>query len=183
LGPLAGISKLYIWVPGKDTMMAQKDSDLRKIKELIEIMEQNGLVELEIKHGDDKIFLKRCPPQQPAVTGAAAASPEPATASFGADVTDVSAIKVPSPVPPQDEDLVEIKSPIVGTFYATPSPDSEHYVEVGSHVEPQTVVCIIEAMKVMNEIKADTGGTIAEILVTNGQAVEYGQVLFRIRPD
>lgn len=163
--------------------MAQKDSDLRKIKELIEIMEQNGLIELEIRHEDDKIFLKRCPPGQPAVTAAQAASPESTTASSGADVTDVSAIKVPSPAPPQDENLVEIKSPIVGTFYATPSPDSEPYVEVDSHVEPQTVVCIIEAMKVMNEIKAETGGTVAEIQVTNGQAVEYGQVLFRVRPD
>ena len=81
------------------------------------------------------------------------------------------------------EDLVEIKSPIVGTFYATPSPDSEHYVEVGSTVSPQTVVCIIEAMKVMNEIKAENSGTIAEILVTNGQAVEFGQVLFKLKPD
>ena len=79
--------------------------------------------------------------------------------------------------------MVEIKSSIVGTFYATPSPDSEPYVEVGSHVDAQMVVCIIEAMKVMNEIKAETSGTIAEILVTNGQAVEYGQVLFRVRPD
>jgi acetyl-CoA carboxylase biotin carboxyl carrier protein len=78
---------------------------------------------------------------------------------------------------------VEIKSPLVGTFYATPSPDSKPYVEVGSHVDAQTVVCIIEAMKVMNEIKAETSGVIAEILVTNGQAVEYGQVLFRVKPD
>ena len=88
----------------------------------------------------------------------------------------------PQPAP-ATEDLVEIKSPIVGTFYATPSPDSESYVEVGSAVGSQTVVCIIEAMKVMNEIKADTNGTIADILVTNGQAVEYGQVLFKVRPD
>jgi acetyl-CoA carboxylase biotin carboxyl carrier protein len=76
-----------------------------------------------------------------------------------------------------------MKSPIVGTFYATPTPDSEPYVEVGSTVNTQTVVCIIEAMKVMNEIKAEISGTIVEILVTNGQAVEYGQVLFKVRPD
>jgi acetyl-CoA carboxylase biotin carboxyl carrier protein len=172
-----------MWVPGKDTMMAHKDSDLRKIKELIEIMEQNGLVELEIKHGDDKIFLKRCPPQQPTVAPAGAGVQESATASSGAGLTDVSATNVPPLAHPQDEDLVEIKSPIVGTFYATPSPDSEPYVEVGSHVEPQTVVCVIEAMKVMNEIRAETSGTIAEIQVTNGQAVEYGHALFRVRPD
>jgi acetyl-CoA carboxylase biotin carboxyl carrier protein len=163
--------------------MAQKDSDLQRIKELIEIMEQNRLVELEIKHGDDKIVLKRCPPQQPAVAPAGRGGPESAATSSGTGLTDVSAEGAPPLSPPQEENLVEIKSPIVGTFYATPSPDSEPYVELGSHVEPQTVVCIIEAMKVMNEIKAETSGTIADVLVTNGQAIEYGQVLFRIRPD
>jgi len=81
---------------------------------------------------------------------------------------------------PAEEKLLEIKSPLVGTFYATPSPDSEPFVEVGSKVEENSVVCIIEAMKVMNEIKAEVSGTIAEILVKNGEAVEYGQVLFRV---
>ncbi len=90
---------------------------------------------------------------------------------------------MPAVTPKEQQNLVDIKSPIVGTFYATPSPDSEPYAEIGKHVEPQTVVCIIEAMKVMNEIKADTAGTIVEILVTNGQAVEYGQVMFRVKPD
>jgi acetyl-CoA carboxylase biotin carboxyl carrier protein len=164
-------------------MMAQNDNDLQKIKELIEIMERNGLVEVEIKHGDDKIFLKRCPPQQQAVAASGIVGPESAAVPTGADMADVSAIKAAPSVPPQEENLVEIKSPIVGTFYATPSPDSGPYVEIGSHVETQTVVCIIEAMKVMNEIKAETSGTIAEVLVTNGQAVEYGQVLFKVRPD
>jgi len=103
----------------------------------------------------------------------------------GPDVARSSTPQAPSPVSELqlEEDLVEIKSPLVGTFYATPSPDSDSYVEVGSYVEAQAVVCIIEAMKVMNEIKTETSGTIAEILVANGQAVEYGQVLFRIRPD
>jgi acetyl-CoA carboxylase biotin carboxyl carrier protein len=71
----------------------------------------------------------------------------------------------------------------VGTFYARPSPDSESYVDIGSQVNPQTVVCIIEAMKVMNEIKAEMSGTIVKIMVTSGQAVEYGQVLFRVKPE
>ena len=168
---------------GKDAAMAQKDTDLQKIKELIEIMERNGLVEVEIKHGDDKIFLKRCAPQQPIPAGTTAVKPESIAVPAGADLVKAPAAETPAFASVQQENLVEIKSPIVGTFYATPSPDSESYVEVGSHVEPQTVVCIIEAMKVMNEIKAETSGTIAEILVTNGQAVEYGQVLFRVRPD
>ena len=162
--------------------MAEKDTDLQKIKELIDIMKENGLVELEIKHGDDKIFLKRSQPQS-AIGGNLAAGPMVGSKSGAAPAVSEGKEDSSQPLAVEAEDLVEIKSPIVGTFYATPSPDSESYVEVGSTVSPQMVVCIIEAMKVMNEIKADISGTIAEILVTNGQAVEYGQVLFRIRPD
>ncbi len=164
-------------------MAETKDKDLDRIKKLIELMEQNGLVELEIKHGDDKIFLKRCPEPQPAVPDAGRVQSEYRVPSAARAAPEVHVTEMPPVAPKEKQDLVDIKSPIVGTFYATPSPDSEPYVEVGSHVEPQAVVCIIEAMKVMNEIKAETTGTIVEILVTNGQAVEYGQVLFRVRPD
>lgn len=166
--------------------MAHQDSDLDRIKELIEIMKDNELVELEIKHGDDKIFLKRSQPQV-AVGGAVTAVP-----TVGQNtIPTAQAAAQPPPTEPKpaapeaqaEEHLVEIKSPIVGTFYATPSPDSEPFVELGSDVSAQTVVCIVEAMKVMNEIKAETSGTIAEILVKNGQAVEYGQLLFKVRPD
>jgi acetyl-CoA carboxylase biotin carboxyl carrier protein len=169
-------------------MAENKDRDLQKIKELIEIMKQNELVEVEIKHGDDKIVLKRRQPQ-PAIGGGGTsvpvAGPDISTTPSGPNTVQASAAQVPPSVSKSqlEGELVEIKSPLVGTFYATPSPDSGPYVEVGSHVDTQAVVCIIEAMKVMNEIKTETGGTIAEILVTNGQAVEYGQVLFRIRPD
>jgi acetyl-CoA carboxylase biotin carboxyl carrier protein len=163
-------------------MAATKNSDLDKIKRLVEIMEQKELVELEIKHGDDKIVLKRCSAQPPAAPTAGRAPAQYGTAPAARDVTETAA-KMPTVKPQEEQNLIEIKSPIVGTFYATPSPDSEPYVETGVHVEPQTVVCIVEAMKVMNEIKAETSGTIVEILVTNGQAVEYGQVLFRVRPD
>ena len=162
--------------------MAEKDTDIQKIKELIEIMKQNDLAEIEIKHDDDKIFLKRAQPQ-PAVGGMLMFRPESGDALVSGEATEALS-QAPTPQSASGaEDLVEIKSPIVGIFYATPSPDSEPYVEVGSTVNPQTVVCIIEAMKVMNEIKAEVDGTIAEILVTNGQAVEYGQVLFKVRPD
>ena len=84
---------------------------------------------------------------------------------------------------PEGDGLVEINSPIIGTFYSAPSPDSDPYVTVGARVEPETVVCIIEAMKVMNEIKAETAGTIVEILCKAGQAVEYGQAIFKVKPD
>lgn len=158
-----------------------KDTDIKKIKQLIEIMNENGLVEIEIKHDNDKIVLKRAQPQQ-IVGGIPMVSPESAVPVRVEDTDTVSKSSASKPIPIK-EDLVEIKSPIVGTFYATPSPDSESYVDIDSPVGPQTVVGIIEAMKVMNEIKAETSGTIAEICVTNGQAVEYGQVLFRVRPD
>jgi len=152
--------------------MSQKQNDLQKIKKLIEIMKQNDLVEIEIKNADGKIFLKRSEGQISSVPMVNMPISAPTAAAGGQAVTAGT-----------DDNLIEIKSPIVGTFYATPSPDSEPYVEVDSHVEQQTVVCVIEAMKVMNEIKAETSGTIAEVLVNNGQAVEYGQVLFKVKPD
>ncbi|MHC4757665.1 MAG: acetyl-CoA carboxylase biotin carboxyl carrier protein, partial [Planctomycetota bacterium] len=137
---------------------------------------------LEIKHGDDKIFLKRA--QQNDSTPSVTAVP---MLTHSIPVTHPHA--EPAGQPPQetetphDENLIEITSPIVGTFYAKPGPDSEPYVDEGSHVEPDTVICILEAMKVMNEIKAETTGTIVKVLVENGQAVEYGQVLFKVKPD
>jgi acetyl-CoA carboxylase biotin carboxyl carrier protein len=155
--------------------MTLKDDDLQKINELIEIMKQNDLVEVEIKHGDDRISLKRHQPEQPSETNVAGAPT--------VDVTRTSAGEAAAVGQEQKNNLTLIKSPLVGTFYASPSPDSAPFVELGSHVDVQTVVCIIEAMKVMNEIKAETSGTISEILVGSGQAVEYGQVLFKVKPD
>jgi acetyl-CoA carboxylase biotin carboxyl carrier protein len=164
--------------------MAKENADSKRIKELIEIMKQNDLLELEVKHGDDKILLKRWPPQPalgPAVVPVV--GPGIPTAPAGQNAAQNSATESSPTAPQLQQDLVEIKSPIVGTFYDKPSPDSESYVELDSHVSPQTVVCIVEAMKVMNEIKAENEGTIVEVLVTNGQAVEYGQVLFRVKPE
>jgi len=166
--------------------MAQKNDDLQKITELIEIMKENDLVEVEIKHGDDRISLKRCQPQPPlggAVTAVPMVGQNISAIPAGANAAQTSPAEAAIRGQGQEDNLVVIKSPIVGTFYATPSPDSDPFVEVGSQVNPQTVVCIVEAMKVMNEIKAETSGTIAEILVSNGQAVEYGQVLFKVKPD
>ena len=162
--------------------MAQNDSDLQRIQELLQIMKDNDLVEVEIKHGDDKILLKRFQAQQPTIAAVPMIGPNISATPAGPGAMQAPVAEVSS-APQQQEELVEIKSTLVGTFYAAPSPDSDPYVEVGTHVDPQTVVCIIEAMKVMNEIKTETGGTIAEILVATGQAVEYGQVLFRVKPD
>ena len=161
--------------------MSHKDTDLSKIKKIIEIMKDNDLVEVEIKHGDDKILLKRSQPQQPAITAVPLIGH--ALNDVQTHTQNVSASEEIAGGPNKDDGLVEIKSPIVGTFYATPSPDADAFVELNSHVDPQMIVCIVEAMKVMNEIKAETSGTIAEILVSNGQAVEYGQELFKVKPD
>ena len=162
--------------------MAHKDADLRKIEELIKIMKDNELVEVEIRKGDDKIFLKRSQPQQ-VIDQMPVMRIDPGMATLNPQTVETP----PQPAGAQpaqgQENLAEIKSPIVGTFYATPSPDSEPFVEAGTLVGPQTVVCIIEAMKVLNEIKAETSGTVVEVLVTSGQAVEYGQPLFRVKPE
>ena len=159
--------------------MAHKSSDLQRIKDLLKIMKDNNLVELELKHGDDKIMLKRAGsgPPMPII---AAGVP---LALNGVGVVGEGAAGQAQPATEAQDNLTEIKSPIVGTLYLAPSPDSDTFFEVGSHIEEQDVVCIIEAMKVMNEIRAETSGTAVEILVKDGQAIEYGQVLFKVRPD
>lgn len=154
--------------------MAQEKerTDLAKIKELVELMIANELVEVEIVNGDTKIHLKRPQPQPPAVTAL------PIVPQAPAPVPPAQAV----PEKAEGQELADIKSPVVGTFYAAPSPDSAPYVQVGTEVDPDTVVCIVEAMKVMNEIKADVSGTIAKIMVADGQAIEYGQALFKVKP-
>jgi len=163
--------------------MADKDVDVQKIKELIKIMKENDLVEIDIRHGDDQLSLRRAEPRQPGTVATPFIASLPA-ALPGTHMTPEHAAAGTSAGPAHsEEELIEIKSPIVGTFYEGPSPDSDPYVESGTHVDPQTVVCIIEAMKVMNEIKAEVTGTVVERCVTNGQAIEYGQALFKIKPD
>lgn len=152
-------------------MAGRSQDDLERIKELVEVMRRNELLEIEISHGEDRIVLKRARPgEQPAAA-------TPGIKVAGGDIPDKGRAAA------EDEGLVTITSPIVGTFYSAPSPDSEPYVEVGSYVDPQTVVCIVEAMKVMNEIKPDVSGSVVEVCVKTGQAVEYGQSLFRVRPE
>ena len=158
--------------------MAHKNSDLQRIKELLKIMKDNDLVELELKHGDDKIMLKRAwSGSGPSITSV------PIIASGVPVAINGAAAGQSQPAVAAQDKLTEIKSPIVGTLYSAPSPDSDTFVEVGSHIEEQSVICVIEAMKVMNEIRAETSGTIVEVLVKDGQAVEYGQVLFKVKPD
>ena len=155
--------------------MAEENKDMEKINELIEVMKENELVEIEITHGEDKILLKRYQPQPPTINAVP-------MIRHNISPTDGAAAKTEATPLQQDDGLVEIKSPLVGTFYAKPSPDSDPFVEADSQIDPQTVVCIVEAMKVMNEIKAEIAGTVVEVLVSNGEAIEYGQTLFKVKP-
>jgi acetyl-CoA carboxylase biotin carboxyl carrier protein len=156
--------------------MGEKNTiDLKQVKDLIELMKENDLVEVEIEAGDSKIHLKRPGADMKMM------SYQPMMSMPAAPAAAAPAAAAPS-APAADESLLTIKSPIVGTFYQAPSPDSEPYVKVGSKVDPDTVVCIVEAMKVMNEIKAETGGTVVEVCCKDGQAGEFGQVLFKVRP-
>lgn len=158
-------------------MSDKNEMDLKKVRELIELMKENDLVEVEIEAGDSKIHLKR--------PGADARmvqyQPMPAPMMAAPAVAAAAAPTAPA-ASASDAGTSPIKSPIVGTFYQAPSPDAPPYVKVGDKVAPDTTVCIVEAMKVMNEIKAEASGTIVEACCKDGQAVEFGQVLFKIRP-
>ncbi|MGA2092328.1 MAG: acetyl-CoA carboxylase biotin carboxyl carrier protein [Sedimentisphaerales bacterium] len=163
--------------------MAQWDDQLGKLKQIIEIMKEHNLVEVQMKQGDSEISVKKGQAGQPHISAIPIiGTAMPPVMSGAAAPAAGAAGQAQAPQAPQ-VNLVEIKSPLVGTFYAQPSPDSEPYIEVGSRVDPQSVVCIIEAMKVMNEIKAEVSGAIVEVVAVSGEAVEYGQVLFRVRPD
>ena len=157
--------------------------ELEKIKELIEMMKANDLNELEIVDGQTRVMLKRGAAEQ--VMPQVVAMPSMVSAS-GVGLGMVPAEQATEGDKPSEEpvsNVLEIVSPIVGTFYLTPSPNADPFVEVGSHIEEDTVVCIIEAMKVMNEIKSEIKGTIKKILVSNGQSVEYGEPLFQVEPE
>ena len=156
--------------------------ETEKVKELIDLMKANDLSELEIVDGQTRIILKRHSHQ--AVPQIIAATPvmQPVPGVLNSQPAPTAPQETLAP-PEENEGLEQIPSPIVGTFYAAPSPNAEPFINVGSHVNIEDVVCIIEAMKVMNEIKSEITGTIKKILVTNGSAVEFGQPLFLVEPD
>jgi acetyl-CoA carboxylase biotin carboxyl carrier protein len=154
--------------------------DLKDIKAIIDLMKKNSISEFELEKQEFKIKLKRGgngtistvqydEPQMVAYAPAPLAAPAPGASA---------PVALPAPT-----GEVEIKSPMIGTFYRAPSPEAGHYVEVGTEVGPETVVCIIEAMKVMNEIKAEAKGVITQVMVENAKPVEFGQALFKIRPS
>jgi acetyl-CoA carboxylase biotin carboxyl carrier protein len=141
--------------------------DLRKLKKLIDLVQESGIAELEITEGEEKVRISR--------VGNAAQS----TAMPASQPAPVVAAAPAAEVPPAVEGHV-VKSPMVGTFYRAASPGAKTFVEVGDRVNPGDTLCIIEAMKLLNEIEADQGGVVKEVYVENGQPVEYGEPLFLI---
>ena len=154
--------------------------DLKDIKAIIDLMKKNSISEFEMEKQDFKIRLKRTPNGVPAVVASEEAN-LPAYAPPAILAAPPTA--PPGGAAPAATGEAEIKSPMIGTFYRAPSPDAAPYAEVGTEINPETVVCIIEAMKVMNEIKAEVRGVITQILVENAKPVEFGQPLFKIRPN
>jgi acetyl-CoA carboxylase biotin carboxyl carrier protein len=155
--------------------------NLESIRELIRLMKENNIGEMDIESEGERVRLKTAEPVQTPVYAApppGVSAPTPAPAG-----TPEAVPEAPEQVPAKEEFAgVVIKSPIVGLFYRTPAPDKPPFVEIGDEIEEITVLCIIEAMKVMNEIKAETRGVLREILVESGQPVEFGQPLFLIDP-
>ncbi len=148
--------------------------DIKSLKELVRLMVENDLTEIDLREGEETITIKR------GISGPLVSSHAPAPVFQAPAAAPVPA---PAPAASQIEDKhAAIESPMVGTFYSSPDPESPPYVGVGKTVKPDDVVCIIEAMKVFNEIKAERAGVVEKVLVQNGQPVEFGQKLFLIRP-
>ncbi|MEO7319285.1 MAG: acetyl-CoA carboxylase biotin carboxyl carrier protein [Chthoniobacteraceae bacterium] len=149
--------------------------DLKDIKELIALMRKNDLSVFKMEKEGFKITLKKGTDFQPIITTAA---PLALAAPLAA-----APVSTPAPATKEPSNFIEITSPMVGTFYSAPSPESPAYVTVGQDISEDTVVCLVEAMKVMNEIKAETRGVVAEIVAENGKPVQFGQLLFRLKPQ
>lgn len=155
--------------------------DIRKVKKLIEMLEESGIAEIEIHEGEESVRVSR----QSSVSPVQTVVQVPETAGGKSSGPAVSGVEAAVSEPAAAEDQVPegfvVKAPMVGIFYASPAPDKAPFVERGKTVSKGEVLCIIEAMKIMNQVEADVGGVIARVMVENGEPVEYGQPLFVIR--
>jgi acetyl-CoA carboxylase biotin carboxyl carrier protein len=154
--------------------------DIRKLKELVRLMTSNDLVELDLRDKDEQVTLRRPTPMvapqvihAPVSMPMAAPAPAPVAASASA----------PAPATDSTAGLLKVESPMVGTFYASPAPEKPAFITAGASVGPDTVVCLVEAMKIFNEIKAGVSGTVERVLVKSGDPVEFGQPLFLVKPS
>jgi acetyl-CoA carboxylase biotin carboxyl carrier protein len=146
---------------------------IQEIKEILELFQSSGVAEMEVQRGENRVRLRRAGVEVNQVLVPAASAAPPAAAP---------AIQTPAPSAPATESTTLVRSPIVGTYYDAPSPGAPPFVKVGDTVEPGQVLCIIESMKLMNEIEAEAAGTITAKLLENGRPVEYGEALFSIKP-
>ena len=160
--------------------------DLKQIKQIIELMKRSELTEFAVEEEGFKLKIRRGANGLPIVSSGRASNPP----FVPAESTSAPPMPVPPPIQSssqpgaasaEEPGITYVKSPMVGTFYRSPSPESKAFVDVGTKIEENSLVCIIEAMKIMNEIQAETKGTVVEILVENGQPVEYGQRLFKLK--
>ncbi|MGH7457948.1 MAG: acetyl-CoA carboxylase biotin carboxyl carrier protein [Longimicrobiaceae bacterium] len=158
--------------------------DLEYLRELIRTVEESGIDSLELNRGGTRIRIAKTPAGAgPAPPSASAAPPAPAaTTSTHTPAKEPAPEPEEPPAPGRGEKLVEVKSPMVGTFYRSSSPEAPPYVEVGGSVSKGQTLCILEAMKLMNELEAEIDGTVREICIENAEPVEYGEVLFRLEP-
>ena len=154
--------------------------DVRKIRRLVELMKEHELSEIDLRQGETRIQLRRG--GGPSVGGSASPLAVPTAVSAAAPPTRPAEEVQTTQAEPADEPehVVLIRSPMVGTFYAAPEPESPAYVKVGDHVGPETTVCVVEAMKVFNQIPAEVSGKIVSVLVENGEPVEFGQPMFKV---
>ncbi|MFQ5733442.1 MAG: acetyl-CoA carboxylase biotin carboxyl carrier protein [Planctomycetaceae bacterium] len=160
-------------MPAKSGSTGGAPFNLDTLRELVEMMEQHDLTEINLKRGEERWKLRRGPRDVLQMVPAAGPSPDPV-----APQTTAAA----EPAAQTDDGTIEITSPTVGTFYAAPSPDDPPFVKVGTRVQSDTIVCLVEAMKVFNQIPAEVSGTITDVLVQNADPVEFGQALFKVRP-
>jgi acetyl-CoA carboxylase biotin carboxyl carrier protein len=154
--------------------------DVKKVRKFIELMNENDLTEIDLKQGDQRLRLRRGPE---VVTVSSQPALSSGTASAAASLPSSGGSAPAAPAPADDSKAIVIKSPMIGTFYASPNPESPAFVKVGDRVGPDTTVCIVEAMKVFNEIPAEVSGRIVAVLAQSGDPVEFNQPLFRVEPN
>ncbi len=163
-----------------DTGAGRQIVDLEFLRGLLEVVDESGIDSLEISRGGTRIRVSKSPaPTSASVSGGGNHGP-PAVA--GREIAAASAEAAPAPIAEPKSNLIEVTSPMVGTFYRAPAPEAPAYVEIGSRISEGQTLCILEAMKLMNELESEVEGVIREICVENSEPVEYGQVLFRIEP-
>lgn len=163
--------------PSKKGASAQPSFNMQELRDLADLVNEHGFTDFEFENQNIRVRLSKATAAPVYQTPQSHSAPAASTLSSLIDAEP----PLPKPLVAPEEELFKITSPIVGTFYRSPGPDKEPYVSEGNKVNPETIVCIVEAMKLMNEIQAETSGEIVKIYVENGQPVEYGQPLFGIR--